>query len=86
MKHHAENHAKKNLGIHNLLQSHRLQLREARKPGSNGFPAGSRGFPARWGGFRRRSGGFPTGSNAFQMFAVYTKNASPRCCQRRFQG
>jgi hypothetical protein len=60
MKHYAGNHAKKDLGIHNLLQINRLQLREARKSGSNGFPAGSSGFPA-----RRR--GFPTGSNALRV-------------------
>ena len=66
MKHYAENHAEKRFGIDNLLQIHRLQLREARKSGSNDFPAGSGGFPARWGGFQSRSRGFPTGSNRFR--------------------
>ena len=74
MKHYAGNHAKKDLGIHNLLQINRLQLREARKSGSNGFPAGSGGFPARWGGFQSRSRGFPAGSNALRMLSGHPEN------------
>jgi len=60
-------HAMRESGICNLLQINHLRFWEARKTGSNGFPAGSSGFPARSRGFRSRWGGFPTGSNTFQM-------------------
>ena len=86
MKHDAENHAEKRLGIDNLLQINRLQLREARKSGSNGFPAGSGGFPARWRGFRRRSGGFPTGSNAFRITTKGLELPHPAFIYERFCG
>ena len=69
MKHYAENHAEMRLGIDNILQTQCLSFGEARKTGSNGFPAGSGGFPARQGGFRRSSGGFPTGSNRYYCSA-----------------
>ena len=86
MKHDAENHAKKRLGIDNLLQINCLQLWEARKTGSNGFPAGSGGFPARWRGFRRRSGGFPTGSNAFRITTKGLELPHPAFIYERFCG
>jgi hypothetical protein len=67
-------HAKRESGIYKVLQKQHLQLLEARKSGSNGFPTGSGGFPARWGGFQSRSGGFPAGSNRFHISAAAALN------------
>jgi len=75
-----KNHAKQQSGITNILQINNLELAEARKSGSSGFPAGSNEPPARSSEPPARSDGLPTGSNAFRTLLQAASEAAFAPC------